>query len=417
MRRTMIIMMALLLMGAALSPGQELRREGKYYVAEITRNFTVQPGGLLRITRIRGDVDVQAWAKKQVFIRQTLRFDVYTEGEAKRALDEMQSAFTQVGDIIEVTGESGREWIQSHFYVNAPGDFRLEVSTSGGDVSVREMKSEITLHTAGGDIDLTAVGGPVRAITSGGDITLRTSSGDVDLKTAGGDVTLENILGTLRASTSGGDITLVGAKKDAEVSTSGGDIDIREISGRLDARTSGGDIIVEQCSGEVTVRTSGGDITVRDTGSNTRASTSGGDIEVYNINGAIVAKTSGGDLELREVRGAIDGATSGGDITATVTLTDFSKPHPITLRSSGGSIELSIPEKMPATVRAEITMEHRGWGAFERYEILSDFPLTMSKDKVAGREIIRAEGNLNGGGDVIDLRTSSGNIEIRKLRP
>jgi DUF4097 and DUF4098 domain-containing protein YvlB len=157
---------------------------------------------------------------------------------------------------------------------------------------------------------------------------------------------------------------------------------------------------------------------VRNTGGNTRASTSGGDIVASNINGSITANTSGGDLDLRDVRGAIDGSTSGGDVVASLTLTDFSKPHPVTLRSSGGNITLSIPEKMPATIRAEIILDRRhGWGSFERYEIISDFPLTISKDEDRGRERIHGEGSINGGGDLIDLSTSSGNIEIRKARP
>jgi DUF4097 and DUF4098 domain-containing protein YvlB len=413
----LMIMLTMLVISSVQSPAQELRREGKYYVTEITRSFKVQANGQLRMRRVRGDVDVRAWAKPEVFIKQSLRFDVYTEGEAKRVLEEVKSSFSQTGDLIDVSGASSRDWIDSRFAINAPADFRIDVSTEGGDISVTEMKNEIRLQTSGGDIDLITVGGPVRANTSGGDITVRSSTGEVDLRTSGGDLTLENILGFLRGSTSGGNITLAGAKKDVNLRTSGGDIEIRDVSGQLDASTSGGDIDVEKCTGEVEVSTSGGDVTVRNTGGNTRASTSGGDIDVYNINGSITAHTSGGDLELRDVRGAIDGATSGGDVTASLTLTDFSKPHPVTLRSSGGSIVLSIPEKMPATVRAEIVMERRRWGSFERYEIISDFPLTMTRDEEGGRERIRAEGSLNGGGDLIDLSTSSGNIEIRKARP
>ena len=416
MRRMMITMLGLLLLGSG-SPAQELRREGKYYVADITRTFTVKPGGLLRLSRIRGDVEVQAWAKNEVFVRQELRFDVYTENEARHALEDIQSSFRQAGEVIDISGVGGRDWIESRFHVSAPGDFRLDVSTDGGDINIRDMKSEITLRTSGGDIELAAVGGPVRAVTSGGDITLRTSSGDVDLKTSGGDLILENILGLLRATTSGGDISLVSAKKDVNLHTSGGDIDLRDISGRLEASTSGGNIGVERCSGEVSVSTSGGDIILRNTGGSTRAMTSGGDVQASNIDGGIVAKTSGGDLVLSDIRGPIDGSTSGGDVRASLSLTDFSKPHPVTLHSSGGSIELSIPEKLPATVRAEIIMDRRGWGSFDQYEIISDFPLTMTKDHEGGREIIRAEGKLNGGGDLIDLSTSSGNIEIRKARP
>ncbi len=419
MRRMTMFMMiaAMLATNSAQSQGQELRREGKYYVTEITRSFKVQVNGQLRMRRVRGDVDVKAWAKPEVFITQSLRFDVYTEGEAKRVLEEAKSSFSQTGDIIDVSGAGGRDWIDSRFVISAPADFRLDVSTEGGDISIADMKSEIKLNTSGGDIDLLSVGGPVRAGTSGGDITVRSSTGEVDLRTSGGDLVLDNILGMLRGNTSGGNISLTGAKKDVDLRTSGGDIDIRDVSGRLDASTSGGDIEVEKCTGEVEVATSGGDVRVRNTGGNTRASTSGGDIVVSNINGSITANTSGGDLELSDVRGAIDGSTSGGDVVASLTLTDFSKPHPVSLRSSGGNITLSIPEKMPATIRAEIVLDRGSWGSFERYEIISDFPLTISKDSEGRRERIHGEGSINGGGDLIDLSTSAGNIEIRKARP
>ena len=54
---------------------------------------------------------------------------------------------------------------------------------------------------------------------------------------------------------------------------------------------------------------------------------------------------------------------------------------------------------------------------WEDYEIISDFPLKTTTEKEGSRyRIIRAEGDINGGGDLIKLSSGGGNIYIKKLR-
>ncbi|MEW6751124.1 MAG: hypothetical protein AB1505_09105 [Candidatus Latescibacterota bacterium] len=52
------------------------------------------------------------------------------------------------------------------------------------------------------------------------------------------------------------------------------------------------------------------------------------------------------------------------------------------------------------------------WPA-RRYQILSDFPLEIHGDS-RDSDAITARGTLNGGGDLIRLRTTNGDIEIRR---
>jgi hypothetical protein len=107
--------------------------------------------------------------------------------------------------------------------------------------------------------------------------------------------------------------------------------------------------------------------------------------------------------------------TSGGDVNVEITLKDFNKPHTIELNTSGGDITLVLPEKIPATIQAEIFLsgmrEH-----MERYDIYSDFPLTKASPDETNGHIIRSNGQINGGGDPVNLKTHNGNIYIKKLR-
>ena len=101
-----------------------------------------------------------------------------------------------------------------------------------------------------------------------------------------------------------------------------------------------------------------------------------------------------------------------------MTLKDFSKDHHIELKSSVGNITLHIPEKLPATIKAEIKLT--GFASrTKEYNIYSDFPLNAEQsgdEEYRGEILISKDGKINGGGDLIYLRTTNGNINIKKLR-
>ncbi|MFQ5865059.1 MAG: DUF4097 domain-containing protein [bacterium] len=402
------------------SLAQELRREGRYYAAEITKNFTVKKGGTLHIFDVRGDIDVNTWEKNQVQIHELVKMDVFTEEEAATALKRFKSSYRQTGDVIEIGGEGYyRDRIKSNLKVTVPHVFNVELQTRGGDLTVSRLAGEVSLRTSGGDIALNEIDGIVDAKTSGGDIEVISARKKVTIKTSGGDLELEDIGGPLTATTSGGDITLRRSDAKVDIRTSGGDIELSDVGGEVKAHTSGGDVDIMNTKGSVDVHTSGGDIELRNIGGSLEASTSGGDIEGRSIQGGARISTAGGSIDLRDVKGGVRGKTAGGDISVEITLMDFKKDHRVDLRTAGGEITLYIPEKLPATILAEIEISDR----WEDYNIYSDFPLTSSEDSKRekrrgrwGRRIIRSEGKINGGGDLIELYTTNGDIHIKKLR-
>jgi len=415
---------------------QKLTKQGRRWVAEIENRFAVQPGGRLLMHDISGDVTIRSWDKPEVYIVERRRMDVFTKAEAEEALKRAQACYRQMGNTIEVDGsEFHRRWMESSFEVQLPAPFDVDVTTSGGDLSLAGVRGAIKLKTAGGDITMLDAAGDAELSTSGGDIVVNGNDGVLTASTAGGDIRASRITQRAKLTTSGGDIALEQIGGSVEASTAGGDIVVRECKGGARLKTSGGDIVLVGAGGEVEATTAGGDIEVRTSTGAVKASTSGGDVSLFDIGGPIIAKTaggdirsrtikggvqastSGGDIELRGVEGFIEVSTAGGDLYGEMTLSDFSVPHHVRMRTSGGEVTLAIPEKLPATVQAVLKITER---ANDKYEILSDFSLTIREESGGGwgrhiEKVITATGDLNGGGDRIELETTNGTIRIRKL--
>jgi hypothetical protein len=106
-------------------------------------------------------------------------------------------------------------------------------------------------------------------------------------------------------------------------------------------------------------------------------------------------RTGGGSLDVRDLKAALRGRTAGGSVDA-----ELRGNRGISLVTSGGSIALSLP----ATVRASLDA-HTGNGHVE-----SNIPL--SSTEITDHSLL---GAINGGGEPIYLRTSSGNIRINRL--
>ena len=199
-------------------------------------------------------------------------------------------------------------------------------------------------------------------------------------------------------STSGGDIRIADLAGSINVKTSGGNIDVGRIGGAVTAHSSGGDIVLAAATGNVDVHTSGGGIRLGDIGGVASVKTSGGSIAVRRAAGNLVAATSGGGINIDEALGAIDARSSGGSITARFAQQPRGDSR---LATSGGSVTVSFAPNVAVEVDA-----HTSGGDVE-----SDLPVT-----VLGRQSESTlNGRINGGGPRVVLRSSGGDIRLRRL--
>jgi hypothetical protein len=148
------------------------------------------------------------------------------------------------------------------------------------------------------------------------------SRASVDLKTSGGDITVGDLAGPVRARTSGGEIRLGKIASDIDASTSGGNVRIDEGLGNVRLSTSGGNIAAGRVAGPAELKTSGGDIRVDQVESTLSAHTSGGDVQAVftgPIKGDCSLSTSGGKVKATVGGTAgfrLEASTSGGEVNA-----------------------------------------------------------------------------------------------------
>ena len=179
-----------------------------------------------------------------------------------------------------------------------------------------------------------------------------------------------------------------------EIDTRGGNIEIAPLEGEVSVRTSGGKIEIDGARGDVEARTSGGHIRIADVVGDVEARTSGGRIRVSEVQGEIDIQTSGGSIGVYDVVGPVNARTSGGPIEVR-----FAGEPEGELRTSGGSILAEIPANAALDLEAETS------GG--RVEIDGELRV---RGQISSN---RVHGEINGGGPVLQLRTSGGNVRVR----
>ncbi len=163
---------------------------------------------------------------------------------------------------------------------------------------------------------------------------------NVKVKTGGGSVYTENILGNLNVSTSGGSIKFENVNGVFDVSTSGGNISGINFQGDLDASTSGGSLHLIGSDSKIDASTSGGSIYLDYTGINKgiHLKTSGGSIQINlpeDFNASAKMYTSGGRISCDLT------ANNARKISSTKFEADLNKGgNPLVAETSGGSIRV-----------------------------------------------------------------------------
>ena len=160
--------------------------------------------------------------------------------------------------------------------------------------------------------------------------------------------------------------------------------------------TGGGDVELTDTTGSATLHTSGGDIVAKKVTGNVEAHTSGGGILVDTIRGEVDAGTSGGDVRLLQIDGKITGQTSGGDVQCSLVGIN----RGISVSTSGGSIQLTLPRATTANIEATTS------GG----DIKTELPVASTEWKEG-----HVKGSINGGGPLIDVSTSGGSISLRAV--
>jgi DUF4097 and DUF4098 domain-containing protein YvlB len=367
-----------------------LQREGNAWVEVVSGALTSARN--LKVSTDFGTVVVRGGSPKGITYTVRKRAAWGTEATARHQFELFNVHAFQKGDFAVLEGEcSGSERINVEIAVNVPRDLAVaKVETRGGRVSISDIAGRAEAETSGGPIHLSDIGGDVRAETSGGSIDAGNIGGDLKLETAGGSIVVRSAAGKIYAETAGGSIEVGSATQSAIL------------------QTAGGSIQVKKCGGDLKAETAGGSVDIGDVGGGAVLETSGGSIRLASANGLVRAETSGGGIRLNRLTRGVTAKTAAGSIQAEfiASRNNFSDSY---LETSVGDVIVYLPADLPVTVRASID-------AAMGHKMVSDFPevKVSSEGGDFGPREIYGQGAINGGGPVLKISTTAGNVELRR---
>jgi DUF4097 and DUF4098 domain-containing protein YvlB len=203
------------------------------------------------------------------------------------------------------------------------------------------------------------------------------------------------VKGELNAESGGGSVVVLSALQGAVLQTGGGSIRVDKCSGRVKASTGGGSVDLGEIGGPAEIETGAGSIRLASAKGRVQAQTGGGSIQLDGAT-SVQAETSAGGIVVKLLSAANTGAGSAGRSNST-------------LETSAGDITVYLANDLAISIRAEIEMA-------SGHTIHSDFAdiHVASEGANWGPKTVTAEGQLNGGGPVLKVRTNSGNVNFRR---
>jgi hypothetical protein len=365
---------------------------GPRVTLEVYGTVTTRDGQRLRLITDLGNVVIRTQNSGKLDYHVHLEADA-SQKNAKELLKSFSVNAREASEGVYFRGQSfgrqlrGRLWVTIE--INVPKNYGLDVWTGGGNIEAEDINGRVALSTAGGNITAGNVGGAARLVTDGGHITVKNVGGELSANTGGGHITTGSVGGNASLHTNGGHIRVASVKGVARLDTGGGNITLEQSGGELVAETAGGQIEVGEAAGLV------------------RAKTGGGGIRVVRVSGPTNLETGGGSIYLTQVDGLVKASTGAGGITAWF-VSSPKRPGNCDLQSGDGDIVVYLPRQLSVTIDAQIQQGNE-------HHVIADpaFPLKVSYDEASnGSRRIRAEGALNGGGEVLRLRTVAGNIRL-----
>jgi len=338
------------------------------------RPLEVASGGRLEVDLVAGDVRITSAAADSVSMKATISAYGSTAEDAKSRLAET----------------------------------KLEVESMEGGVRVRlaaPAREDSWFHTSGASADL-----EIR-LPEGVRLDVRTKVGDVEAKGA---------FGATVARSSYGKVRVRGVEGDLEATSSSGDVEVEGAHGAsVVARSSYGGVVVRKCRADnLEVRSGSGDLEIRDwKGARATIETSYGKIDFRKASGTVLAKSSSGDVEVYDADGPITASSSYGAVRVAGILSTLAvdsasgdvsvHAHPgsrvdgtWTISTSYGKAKLLVPRELPFDIDAATN-----YGKVER-------SLQVETDESPKSSPKSLKGKVNGGGGLVRIRCSSGDIDV-----
>ena len=182
--------------------------------------------------------------------------------------------------------------------------------------------------------------------------------------------------------------------------------------------TSNASIRIDSVNGNARLKTSNGSVNVWNVEGELEATTSNASIEIGKFKGPAELRTSNGRIKAEGMEGAFNAKTSNSSIDATIS--SLQADRRTVLESSNGSINLTLDKWNKNEVRA--TTSNSSINVRIPEDIHADLRATTSNGHITSDLAVtsnqfsktRLAGQIGGGGPLLELVTTNGNIRLMK---
>lgn len=382
--------LAILLSAPLWAQSSHVFREGNTWVEETTG--TLPAGREFRTITDIGSLRVQGNASQVSYVVRK-RANAESEEAARRQFDQLRIKASKVGDAVVLEGK-----LMGHNVNRLAADFVVQIprltqmvkaETRGGALSLTSIAGTVMGTTGGGNVKVDDVSGAVKITSGGGNMEAGKVSADLFLQSGGGNVSVERVTGQLFIKTGGGRVKIGTA-------------------GATTVETGAGNVEVGQCNGDLRASSGGGNLSLGDVEGSVTAETGGGTVRLTSAQGPVQVVTGGGAVELMKLGQSARVETGGGPITAQF-VAGRGQYRDSYLHTAVGNVVVYLPRDLGVDVHASTELAS-GVG------IKSEFPglAITSEGRQYGPKSMFGEGRLNGGGPLLRLRTTIGQIDIRR---
>jgi hypothetical protein len=326
----------------------------------------IQPNARVMVRNGRGDITVRGSDGGEIRVTAKKNVKSWSETEAERIAEPVRVTIEQNGDGYEVhpTGfDLSSSKIGVDLEVAIPKKSALSVKTDKGDVTVSGISGDVVVTDMTGNVDVRGTAGDVNVEMRKGDAKVSGTKGDVKISGKGGEIEVNDTAGSLTVEGEFyGPIRADKAVKGVRLVSSKTDLTLSALAGHFE--TGSGNMDIVDAPGNLSLRTRDSEINVENPG---------GKVSIENRNASVGVRFSSAPKE---------------DVQIT---------------NSSSEIALTVP----GGASFEITADCRNC------EISSEFPgLGASKTESGDSHLAGKYGN--GKGPKITLKTSYGNIALRR---
>lgn len=208
---------------------------------KIDRTLEAAKGGKVRVSVVRGDVEIKGWDKHEVHV----------EGELDDATEEFIFKTSGAETLIKIEIDDGffdKKWNsdETDIVIRVPKSSRLVIGGVSTEFDIANITGGVEANSVSGDIDIKGVSDKVNIETVSGDIRIEDSWGKMKASSISGDIETDGKAVFFDAQSVSGDIeATIGQSELVELSSVSGDIELDfELmnDGRVDAETVSGDV-------------------------------------------------------------------------------------------------------------------------------------------------------------------------------